>query len=71
MEAVGLRILKAIWAFIDWLLFFHGYDLHGNYEIKGLPVVTFKCKNCGDYYKSVMRNDTCSKLKCYVGYRAR
>lgn len=66
-----MKIIKAIMAFIDWAFFYHGYDLAGGYERQGAPVVEFKCKQCGRFYKSLKRNDTCSNIKCFIGYRLR
>jgi hypothetical protein len=70
-----LKILKTIWAFLNWLLIPHGYDVSGGYSAgaKKFPiaVVEYKCKQCGQFYKSIKRNDTCSKISCFIGYRVR
>lgn len=70
-----MKILKGVLAFFDWLFIPHGYDLTGGYAAgaKKFPiaVVEFKCKQCGRFYKSIKRNDTCSNIKCFIGYRVR
>ena len=72
-----MRILKAIWAFLDWLLIPHGYDVSGGYSAGAasgkfpIAVVEFKCKQCGVMYKSIKRQPTCSNIKCFISYRVR
>ena len=72
-----MKIVKAIWAFVDWLFFWHGYDTSGGYSVAStsgrfpVAVTEFKCKQCGCFFKSIKRQPTCSNIKCFRGYRVR
>jgi len=82
-----MKIGKFLEALADWLFVWHGYYryqgvLRGtsynivqiNAEAKAFKrgvIKQYKCKQCGGMFLAFRRNDTCSRLKCFFGYRMR
>jgi hypothetical protein len=81
-----MKIGKFLKALVDWLFVPHGFYRYagalsgtGQYvaQLKAENTIfrgklrQYKCKNCGRMFWAWRKNDTCSRLKCFFGYRMR
>ena len=66
-----MKMLRGLWAVLNWLFIPHGYWLFGAEYTLGAIVGTrqYKCKVCSQYFPSAKRQPTCHNIKCFVKYR--
>ncbi len=76
-----IRFVKAL---LEWLFVYHGYyrykglsngtplmlvQIQAENRLFGKKLREQKCKQCGNNFWAFKRNDTCSNIGCFFGYR--